>query len=181
MHTRRAAVTYQVLVHHHHHCEHFFWKYLSPSIRHQVHADDAEKHFIIYLPSTDLIWSDDFHVAFASSPEQYSVKFARILFKNMHPQALPLSAVAICTMHHLKPRRLIHGYYIIEIEQNSYTFERRHRQTDRQTQTQREQNKSRRVWNVFSNLHRIAQCTIRILQQSDEDTPPSTGTYTNDT
>jgi hypothetical protein len=43
-----------MLVHHHHHCEHFFWEYLSPLIRHQVHADDAEKHFIIYL----LIWSD---------------------------------------------------------------------------------------------------------------------------
>jgi len=58
VHTRRAATTYQVLVHHHHHCEHLFWKYLLPSIRHQVHADDAEKHFIVYLPSTDLIWSD---------------------------------------------------------------------------------------------------------------------------
>jgi hypothetical protein len=34
-------------------------------------------------------------------------------------------------MHHLQPRRLIDGYYIIEIEQNSYTFERRHGQTDR--------------------------------------------------
>ncbi len=131
VHTRRATSTYQVLVHHHHHCEYFFWEYLSPSIRHQVHADDAEKHFIIYLPSTDLIWSDDFHITSASSPEQYSLKFVRTLLKNMHPQALPLSATAICTMHHLQPRRLIHGYYIIEIEQNNYTFERRHRQTDR--------------------------------------------------
>jgi hypothetical protein len=44
VHTRRAAATFQVLLHH-----------LSPSIRHQVHADDGEKHFIIYIPSADLI------------------------------------------------------------------------------------------------------------------------------
>ncbi len=48
----------------------------------------------------------------------------------MHPQALPFSAATICIMHHLQPWRLIHGYYIIGIEHNSYTFERRHRQTD---------------------------------------------------
>ncbi len=90
-----------------------------------------QKSILLSICWSDLIWSDDFHITSASSPKQNSLKFARILLKNMHPQALPLSAAAICTMHHLQPRRLIHGYYIIEIEQNSYTFERRHRQTDR--------------------------------------------------
>jgi len=67
----------------------------------------------------------------------------------MHPQALPLFAVAICTMHHLQPRRLIHGYYIIEIEQNSYTFERRHRQTDTDTDSEKTKQKQESAKCVF--------------------------------
>ncbi len=94
-----------------------------------------QRSILLSICWSDLIWSDDFHTTSASSPEQNSLKFARTLLKNMHPQAMPLFAAAICTMHHLQPRRLIHGYYIIEIEHNSYTFERRHRHRLRENKT----------------------------------------------